>query len=102
MLCVLRTHQTLPSLALGFRSAVVVGQFEHDFAGVFALVVQTVPCVVAASSWNHDLVQIDPCLSYQVRLLVVVEYRHFEVAVVGRLVHGEAEFLVPANWSALN
>lgn len=86
----------LPQLAFSFvRARVVVCQLEHDLAGVLALVVECVPRVHLSSAGDNDFFQVDPHLANHVRLLVVVEDGHFEVVVVGRFVHGEAQFLVP-------
>lgn len=39
--------------------------------------------------------EINPSFTYKIRLFVIVEDGTFELIVVGRLVYGEPEFLIP-------
>jgi hypothetical protein len=54
-----------------------------------------VPVVTLSSAGCDDGIEVGPRLSNQFRLLVVVEDGDLEAMVVGRVVDGEAQFLVP-------
>lgn len=56
------------------------------------------PDVTLASTVYDNILEPDPRLADQLSLLVVVEYRNLEIVVVGRIVNGESQFLVPV-WS---
>lgn len=56
------------------------------------------PDVTLASTVYDYILEPDPRLADQLSLLVVVEYRNLEIVVVGRIVNGESQFLVPV-WS---
>jgi hypothetical protein len=57
-----------------------------------------VPDVVLPSTGDDNLFEVHPDLSDQVIFLVLVEDGAFKLVVVGRLVYGKAEFLIP--WKA--
>lgn len=80
---------------LGLCAAVVVGELDADLAGILAFAVQAVPVVAGTTTWGNDGLEVDPRLANQLRLLVVVEDGHFEAVVVGRVVDGKAQFLIP-------
>jgi hypothetical protein len=80
-------------LCLG--AGVVECQLDSNLASVFALAVERVPVVALSAAGCDDGVQVGPGLTDQFRLLVVVEYGDLEAVVVGRVVDGETEFLVP-------
>lgn len=73
----------LLSFASCVRAGIVIGQLEHDLAGVLSLAGQLMPVVHLAAAGNNNLGEIDPHFTNQVRLLVVVEDRDFDVEVVG-------------------
>lgn len=54
------------------------------------------PGIALAAARDDDGLEVDPRLSDELCLLVVVEHGHLQLVVVGRVVHGEAELLVPA------
>ncbi len=83
------------SFELGVGSRIVVGQLNPDVAGVFSLEVECMPQIILASPRYNDFFQIKPSFSYEVGLLVIVKDGAFELVVVGRLVDGESQFLVP-------
>ena len=58
------------------------------------------PTVTLTASWNNQVLQIDPSLSNQVGLFIVIEYRNLEFKVIWRLVHCEAKFMIPEMMSA--
>jgi hypothetical protein len=89
--------QALSGRLLWLRAGVVVGQFQTSFSGVLALAIETVPDVALAAARYDDFGKVDPRLANELRLLVVVEDGDFEVVVVGRVVYGEAQFLVPVG-----
>lgn len=80
-----------------FGSGVIVGDLDPNLARVFALATQVVPQIILPSTWDHNLLEVDPCLSNQVRLLVIVENRDLQLVVVGGVVNGISKFLVPAQ-----
>lgn len=41
------------------------------------------PCIDLPSAWDHDSFEAGPGLADKLRLLVVIEYRDFELVVVG-------------------
>jgi hypothetical protein len=79
----------------GFWTSVVVGQFQARLSSVLPLTIEGVPDVALAAAGNDDFGQADPSFANELRLLVVVEDGHLEAVIVGRLVHGEAKFLIP-------
>lgn len=48
------------------------------------------PQVILASAGDHHCRQVDPSFSYQVGLLVIVEYGALELIVVGRIMNRES------------
>jgi hypothetical protein len=74
---------------LSLGSGVIVGELQTDLSSVLALAVQAVPVVALAAAGTDDGIEVDPCLSDQFRLLVVVENRDLEAVVVGRIVYCE-------------
>lgn len=58
------------------------------------------PTVTLTASWNNQGLQIDPSLSNQVGLFIVIEYGNLEFEVVWRLVHSKAKFMIPDIMSA--
>jgi hypothetical protein len=81
---------------LRLGTAVVVCNLDADLASILAAAGKLVPLVALAATRHNNVAQIDPLLSNQFRLLVVVEHRDLKLVVVGRVVDGESEFLVPA------
>jgi hypothetical protein len=77
-------------------TGVVVGDLHADLASVLALAVEAEPFVALASTRGDDGVEVRKGLADKLRLLVVVEDGDLEAVVVGRVVDGEAQFLVPA------
>jgi hypothetical protein len=53
------------------------------------------PQVVLAAAWHDDVLEVYPGLPNKVCLLVIVEDRHLELVVVGRIVDCETELLIP-------
>lgn len=51
--------------------------------------------VILASSRNDQVLQVNPRLSDQVCLLVVVENGNLQFVVIGRLVYRETQFMIP-------
>jgi hypothetical protein len=88
----LRLHHGL----LGLGAAVIEGNLDADLAGILAPAPELVPLVALAASRHDNVAQVDPGLSNQFRPLVVVKDRDLELVVVGRVVDGESEFLIPA------
>lgn len=87
-------------LGLGGRllwlwSSVVVGELDTDLTSILALASQVVPQVILAAARHNNVTQVDPCLSYQVGLLIVVEDRNLELVVVWGVVDSETNLLVP-------
>lgn len=58
------------------------------------------PTVTLTASWNNQGLQIDPSLSDQVGLFIVIKYGNLEFEVIWRLVNCEAEFMIPEMRSA--
>lgn len=48
---------------------------------------------------NNDALEIDPCLSDEIRFLVVCENGDLELIVIGRIMHCKSQLLVPAETS---
>jgi hypothetical protein len=82
---------------IGLGARVVVGELDADFSSIFALADQAVPVVGLAAAVCNYSVEVDPGLANQLCLLVVVEDGHLEAVVVGRVVDGEAQLLVPSR-----
>lgn len=80
---------------LGLWTSVVVGELDADLTSILALASQVVPQVILAAARDDNVTQVDPCLSYQVGLLIVVEDRNLELVVVWGVVNSEANLLVP-------
>lgn len=78
-------------------SRVVVCQLDSDLARVFSFAVQLLPKIVLSSSRHHHVRQADPSLADEVRSFVLAEHRNLEVVVIRRIVHGEANLLIPAE-----
>ena len=76
---------------------IVVCNFDPDLSCIFALTTQGMPNIILSSTRNDHLLQIDPSLANNLSLLVIVEYRNFELIVVGRVVDCKPELLVPAK-----
>lgn len=58
------------------------------------------PEIVLSTSSNNNLVKWYPTFSNKLSLLVIIEHGDFETVVVGRVVNGETELLVPSESSA--
>jgi hypothetical protein len=98
----LRLRRLPPPLWLGLlslRARVVVRDLHADLAGVLALAGEAEPLVALAAARRDNGREVRPGLANQLRLLVVVEDRHLQAVVVGRVVDGEAQLLVPADVS---
>lgn len=80
---------------LGLWTSVVVGELDADLTSILALASQVVPQVILAAARDNNVTQVDPCLSYQVGLLIVVEDRNLELVVVWGVVNSETNLLVP-------
>ena len=76
---------------------VVICNFDPDLPGVFALAAQRVPNIVLSSTWNNNLLQIDPRFSNYLSLFVIVENRNFQLVIVWGVVDRKSKLLVPAN-----
>lgn len=68
---------------LGLGTGVVVGNLNPDLTGVLALAGEVLPEIVLTAAGDDDVAQVDPCLSDQFCLLVVIEDGDFELVVVG-------------------
>lgn len=55
------------------------------------------PKVILSSAWYHDLSKLDPSLSDQVRLLIVVKNRDLQLVVIWGIMNCESKFLVPIS-----
>lgn len=86
----------LAAWLLGLRAGVVVGELDADLARILALAVEGVPAVRLSAAGVDDVVEGDEGVADQLRLAVVVEDRDLDAVVVGRVVDGEAQLLVPA------
>lgn len=53
------------------------------------------PNITLSSAWNNNLLQIDPRLANYFCLLVVIENGNLQLIVVGGVVDGKSELLVP-------
>lgn len=82
---------------LGLWPDIVVCDLHANLSGILALEGQVAPQVVLSSAGNNDIPEVDPCLSNEVRLLIVVKHRHLELVVVWGIVDGESKLLVPAE-----
>jgi len=76
---------------------IIIGHFQPNLSSIFSSIVETVPCIFSSTSWNNDTVQLDPSLSYQIRLFVIVEYRNLDTVIVRRVVNGKSQLLVPGT-----
>ena len=90
----------LDDRSIRFGTVVVVSDFESNLAGILASTGEVLPHVVLAASGDNDTLEIDPCLSDQVCLLVIGEDGELELVVVCRVVNCEAQLLVPRIKSA--
>jgi hypothetical protein len=81
---------------VGLRTTVVKGDLESDFTGIFSSAAQGLPDVTLTAAGNNNVLEINPRLANQIRLLVIGEHGHLELVVVGRVVDSEAQFLVPS------
>lgn len=86
--------------ALWLGSGVIKGNFKTDFASVFALARKALPNVTLATTGDDDTFQINPCFSNEIGSFVVGKDRDFQLVVVGRIVDGESQLLVPGRWLA--
>lgn len=59
------------------------------------------PVVVLAAARDDQITQIDPCLSNEIGLFLIIEYRDFESIVVWRFVYVEAKFIIPTSVSTV-
>lgn len=82
---------------LGLGTGVVVCDLDADLASILAPAGEVLPDVVLATARDDDILEVDPSLANQVSLLVVGEDGDFELIVVGGIVDGEAQFLVPGR-----
>lgn len=55
------------------------------------------PTVALTAAGQDDVLEVDPCLADELGLLVVVEDGDFELVVIGRLMNGESDFLIPTQ-----
>ena len=55
------------------------------------------PNIALPPTRNNHVLKVHPCLSYQVRLFVVVENRNFQLVVVRRVVNSKSKLLVPEH-----
>lgn len=76
-------------------ASIVVGELDADLTSILALASQVVPQVILAAARDNNVTQVNPCLSYQVGLLIVVEDRNLELVVVWGVVNSETNLLVP-------
>lgn len=76
-------------------SGVVVRHLHSDFSSIFSTALQWVPVIVLTSTGNDQVLQIDPGLSDNVSLLVVIKHGNLQFVVIRGFVYGETEFGVP-------
>lgn len=72
------------------RTCIVICELNTNLAGVLAPAIEAVPGVALAAAGDNDGLEAHPSLTNQFGLLVVVEYRYFQLVVVGGIVHGKA------------
>lgn len=68
---------------LCFDACVVEGHLDPYLSSIFSPTSEAMPCIDLASAWDHDSFEAGPGLADKLRLLVVIEYRNFELVVVG-------------------
>lgn len=83
------------SRLLRLGASVVIGDFDADLASILAFAVQGVPLVALATAGYNNAVEVDPGLTNELRLLVIVKHRDFQLVVVRAIVHVEPDLLVP-------
>ena len=94
------THHVISSHAVSsrpfrLRPRIIVCELNPDLAGVLALAVESLPNVALATSGYDDLSEADPCLADQIGSLVFAEDGQLQLVVIGRVMDGESELLVP-------
>jgi len=69
----IKLHVGSPLRPFWLRSCVVVRDFNPDFAGIFTLAAQRMPQIILPATGDNDLLEIDPSLSNDIGLLVIIE-----------------------------
>jgi len=69
---------------------IVVSQLDPDLSSVTPFAVQRVPIIFLTASSLQQGVKIDPSLTNEIGLLVIVENGQFQVVVVGAVVYDES------------
>ena len=98
----MRLASLLPRLQWRLRlgSCVVVCQFDPDISCVLSLEIQLSPLITLSTTRYDHVLQVNPGLADEVRLLVVIKHGAFQLVVVGRLVYSKSQLLVPVAWLA--
>jgi hypothetical protein len=87
----------LDSWLLGFRSAVIVCDLDSNLASILSPAGKVLPNVLLSTAGYDDVLQVDPCLANEIRLLVVGENRNLKLVVIRGVVNGEAKLLIPTQ-----
>jgi hypothetical protein len=53
------------------------------------------PVIGLSSTGREDSIEADPCVSNKLRFPIIIEHRDLETVVVGRVMYGETQLLVP-------
>ena len=88
-----------PPLLLGILSCIIECKLGSHLASILAFECKLLPNISLTTSELDYICKVDPCFSNEVGLLVVVEHRHLELVIVGRVVHSEAQLLIPSEVS---
>lgn len=80
---------------LQFWTCIIVCELNPDVTCVPSLAIEAMPEIICSSPRYHYLFESHPCLSDEFGLFVVVEHRDFQLVVVGGIVDGEAQLLIP-------
>jgi hypothetical protein len=72
----LRRFFPLHNDRLVLLAGIVVGHLDPNITSIFASALEWMPVVVLASSGDDQVLQVNPGLSNQVCLFIVVEYGH--------------------------
>ena len=80
---------------LQFGTCIIVCELNPDVPCVPPLAIEAMPEIICPSTRYHYLFESHPSLSDEFGLFVVVEHRDFQLVVVGGIVNGEAQLLIP-------
>lgn len=81
--------------SLFLRPRIVVCDFDPDLSRILSSVAEIVPQIVLAAPRNNDILEIDPGLTNDLGLLVIVKEGHLQLEVVWRVVYCKPKLLVP-------